>query len=78
METSAVGSQVGMDIIKNLRILKSQNAVWDLSAWGLKISKVNGRVHMVVRTQVGDNQIISYAAFLSWTILVKVCSLVNE
>lgn len=63
MEPSAVGSPVGVDLIKDLKILKSQNAIWDLSAWGLKISKMNGRVHMVVRMQVGDNQIISYAAF---------------
>lgn len=32
MEPSTVGSPVGVDIIKNLGILKTQNAVWDLSA----------------------------------------------
>lgn len=63
IESPAVGSPVGMDLIKGLGILKPQIVFWDLSARRLKISNGNGRVHMVVRMQVGDNQIISYAAF---------------
>lgn len=31
MESSAVGSPVGVDLIKDLKILKSQNAIWPFS-----------------------------------------------
>jgi hypothetical protein len=52
MEPSAVGSSVGVDLIKGLRILKFCLRPFSLRT---EISKVNGRVHMVVRMQVGDN-----------------------